>query len=187
MYKIIALMGESGCGKDYTANTLTHCYPDKFHKVVADTTRPKRDNEKDGVDYNFISIEDFAGYVLDGTMLEASCFNDNWYYGTNKNYLVEDKINIVILNPIGLERLKENNDENIKVYSVYIQTEPLKRLTACVLRESNPNCHEICRRFLADEEMFKDFKADLIYDHSDRLTYKYELEKIVDKILKLEW
>lgn len=186
MYKIIALMGESGCGKDYIATSLTTLYPNAYHRVVADTTRPKRDYEVDGVDYNFISIEDFAGYVLDGTMLEASCFNDNWYYGTNKLSLNENKINIVILNPIGFERLKENNDEDIKIYSIYIKTEPLDRLVACLHRESNPDCHEICRRFLADEEMFKDFKPDLTLTNfysSSPINRKLEL----DKIFKFEW
>lgn len=182
MYKIIALMGESGCGKDYAVASLVEKFPHLFHQVIQDTTRPKRDYEINGLNYNFISIEDFAGYVLDGTMLEASCFNDDWYYGTNKNSLVENRINLAVINPIGLERLKENAD--VKVYSIYIETFPIIRLMKCLQREAKPDCHEVCRRFLADEEMFKNFKGDI----NIRQTYTEEfIDRLLDKISEFTW
>ena len=182
MYRIVALVGESGCGKDYAASALVEKYPHLFHQVIPDTTRPKRDYEIDGLHYNFITSKKFAEYVLDGTMLEATCFNDNWYYGTNKNSLVENRINLVILNPIGLERIKENT--NIKVYSIYIQTFPIGRLMKCLQREGSPNCHEICRRFLADEEMFKNFNGDI----NIRNNYTEEfIDRLLDKIGEITW
>ena len=183
MYKVVALMGESGCGKDFAASAICVARPNKFHKIIMDTTRPPRERERDGIDYNFLDLETFAGYVLDGTMLEATCFNENWYYGTNINSLISDKINVAALNPLGLERLKEN--KNIQVVSIRIKTDPAFRLKKSLDREDNPNCHEICRRFLADEEMFKNFKAD-IEIWNDYSYYSF-IGKLVGKINKITW
>ena len=100
-YKLIVFMGESGCGKDCAASYLCSRYPEVFHRVIPHTTRPRRDGERDGVDYHFIDIGTFAGYVLEGTMLEATCFNEDWYYGTNIESFDSSKINIAIINPDG--------------------------------------------------------------------------------------
>lgn len=71
-YKLIALFGPSGAGKDTLLNYITSAYPAQFHKVVSYTTRMKREGEKEGEDYYFISPEDFTNRVLQGTMLEAT-------------------------------------------------------------------------------------------------------------------
>ena len=154
-YQILAFMGKSGSGKDFTANYLWNKAPYKFHKVVSCTTRPPRDNEVDGKDYHFIDVGSFAGHVLDGSMLEATCYNEDWYYGTCADYLNPNKINVAVLNPEGIRRLKENDNVELKV--VYIKNSNDKdRLLHILTREEHPNCYEICRRYLADEEMFED-------------------------------
>ena len=154
-YQILAFMGKSGSGKDFTANYLWEKAPYKFHKVVSCTTRPPRDNEIDGKDYHFIDVGSFAGHVLDGSMLEATCYNEDWYYGTCADYLNPNKINVAVLNPEGIRRLAEN--ENVELKVVYIKNSNDKdRLLHILTREEHPDCYEICRRYLADEEMFED-------------------------------
>lgn len=152
-YQILAFMGKSGSGKDFTANYLWNKAPYKFHKVVSCTTRPPRDNEVDGKDYHFIDVSSFAGHVLDGSMLEATCYNNDWYYGTCADYLNPNKINVAVLNPEGIIRLQENDNINLKVFYV----DPIsdkRRLINILTREANPDCYEVCRRYLADENMF---------------------------------
>ena len=152
-YQILAFMGKSGSGKDFTANYLWNKAPYKFHKVVSCTTRPPRDNEVDGKDYHFIDVGSFAGYVLDGSMLEATCYNEDWYYGTCVDYLNPNKINVAVLNPEGIERLQGNKNIELKVF--YIEPNSDKeRLINILTRETNPDCYEVCRRYIADEEMF---------------------------------
>lgn len=73
--KVIALFGKSGVGKDTIQKELLK-YIDNSQGIVSNTTRPKRDYEKDGVDYHFLSVEDFAKKVLNGEMLEATSFNN---------------------------------------------------------------------------------------------------------------
>lgn len=73
--KVIALFGKSGAGKDTIQKELLK-YIDNSQGIVSNTTRPKRDYEKDGIDYHFLSVEDFAKKVLNGEMLEATNFNN---------------------------------------------------------------------------------------------------------------
>ena len=66
---VIALFGKSGAGKDYLIKTLP---PNEYHKIIPTTTRPKRDYEVNGVDYNFITVEDMTAKVLQGNMIEVT-------------------------------------------------------------------------------------------------------------------
>jgi len=66
---LIVISGPSGVGKDMAINTLRKFgYP--FHFVVTATTRAKRPNEVDGVDYFFISMDEFAEMIERNELLE---------------------------------------------------------------------------------------------------------------------
>ena len=82
MYKIIALIGQSGSGKDTILKELITAHPDKFHKIVPCTTRPIRENEEHGKSYFFLTNDEFALKAKRGEMLEATAFN-GWFYGNN--------------------------------------------------------------------------------------------------------
>lgn len=53
--KLIAVVGKSGSGKDYLSSFWAK--ERDYHKVVSSTTRPPREGEINGIDYNFISEE----------------------------------------------------------------------------------------------------------------------------------
>ncbi|XP_036386153.1 membrane-associated guanylate kinase, WW and PDZ domain-containing protein 1b isoform X10 [Megalops cyprinoides] len=54
-----------------------------YRHAVPCTTRPPRDGEVPGVDYNFLSVEDFLNLEQTGTLLEIGTYEGN-YYGTPK-------------------------------------------------------------------------------------------------------
>lgn len=154
--RIVALFGESGAGKDTIQKWLVSNVPNT-KGIVSCTTRPKRDNEVEGIDYYYLTNTQFAETVLTGDMLEATSFND-WFYGTRINELDKDKINIGVFNINGIECLL--GDKRLDVYPIYVYTPDKIRLLRVLQRESNPNCHEICRRFLADEQDFDEIDFD---------------------------
>ena len=84
-------------------------------------------------------------------MLEATVFN-NWCYGTSLNNLSPDKLNIGVFNPEGVGLLREN--KNIQLIVIYVEATDKTRLLRQLNREKNPDCHEIVRRFSADENDF---------------------------------
>lgn len=183
-YKIIAICGESGSGKDSIQKWITETYPKRFKGIVSTTTRPKRDNETDGVDYHFTDNVNFAKKVLDLSMLEATEFN-GWFYGTSIDELDKDKINVGVFNPSGIETLLDDN--RLKVYPIYIKALPKTRLLRCLNREKNPNCDEICRRYFADKKDFAqmEFEPDFIWDNSRDFKNNKEKEKCWKTRLRL--
>lgn len=147
--KILALFGESGSGKDTIQNTIAKCFD--VNKIILCTTRPPRDYEKDGYDYFFTSNDYFERMILDNQVIEYTVFN-NWYYGTPVTSLTEDKTNIGVFNIDGIKSIIE--DPRLETLPVYIYSNEKERLMRCLNREKNPDCNEICRRFLADKEDF---------------------------------
>ena len=60
---LLILSGPSGVGKDTVARMLIERRPDSFYFVVTATTRPPRDNEHHGVDYIFVTFDEFARMI----------------------------------------------------------------------------------------------------------------------------
>lgn len=149
--KIVALMGESGSGKDTILHNIMEKYPSYFNEIISCTTRPPREGEKDGVNYHFLSIDEFTKKVLNGDMLEATEFND-WHYGTDRESLTIDKINIGVFNPEGVRCLQEYN--NIELYVFYVRAAGKQRLLRQLNREEDPDVDEIVRRYKTDTQDF---------------------------------
>jgi len=78
MSKLI-FVGPSGAGKTYLSEKLQKS---GFKLEVSYTTRPIRENEKDGVDYKFISKFEFEQAIAYGQMYEWTQYGEN-YYGTS--------------------------------------------------------------------------------------------------------
>jgi guanylate kinase len=75
---VIVISGPSGVGKDATIAMIRESGAG-FHYVVTATTRPRRQGEKEGVDYYFMSQEDFAKRVANDEFLEYAEVYGNSY------------------------------------------------------------------------------------------------------------
>lgn len=177
MYKIIAIMGKAGSGKDSIMQGVLKQNP-HLHEIISCTTRPPREGEIDGVNYHFLTGEEFGDKVLHQEMLEATCFND-WFYGTSYDSLRSDCINIGVFNPTGIESLLSFPDIDLKVY--YILASDKQRLIRQLNREPNPDVQEIVRRFKADTIDFEniDFPCTELWND---IPIQYSLN--IDRISK---
>ena len=156
MYKIIAIMGEAGTGKDSLMQEILKLKPE-FHEIISCTTRPMREGEAEGVNYYYYTPEQFGDRVLHDEMLECTVFND-WFYGTSYDSVRSDCINIGVFNPTGVESLLARSDVDVKV--IRVVAEDKTRLIRQLNREEWPDVREIIRRFNADWMDFDGIEED---------------------------
>lgn len=154
MYKIIALIGEAGSGKDTVMQRVLKKNPN-LNEIISFTTRPPREGEVNGINYYYISTEQFTEKVLNDEMLEATCFN-GWFYGTGFDSLRSDCVNIGVFNPEGIDAMMSHGKNKIDLYVYYVNTTPKNRLLRQLNREINPDVDEIIRRYKADLMDFED-------------------------------
>ena len=89
---LVVLSGPSGVGKGTVAKRLLARSNGRMVFSVSATTRTKRKNEKDGVDYFFVTGKKFDEMIASNEFLEyMNVFGRN-YYGTPRKY-VEQKLN----------------------------------------------------------------------------------------------
>ncbi len=155
-YKVIAICGKSASGKDTLLRYTIMNYM-WLHKIINCTTRPPRENEVDGKNYHFLSLEEFAHKdAIEGKMIEVTKFRE-WYYGTSVEDLSLDAINIGVFNPAGIYALMQRED--VDLYVVQVVASDKTRLLRSLTREDNPDVDEIVRRYLADKEDFEVFST----------------------------
>jgi guanylate kinase len=81
--KLIILSGPSGAGKSTVLKRVIEQHPDRLRLSVSATTRPPRPGETEGVDYYFLSPEEFQRRRHAGEFLECfEVFGHGHWYGT---------------------------------------------------------------------------------------------------------
>lgn len=151
---IIAICGKSAAGKDTLMKMLYKTFQEKntlAHIMISDTTRPKRINEQENVDYYFISNREFQRNIWNNQYLEYAEFR-KWYYGTHRLEVDRSVINIGVFNPKGITNLAELQNE-FTVLPVYLKVNFRERMLRSYNREEKFK-FEYLRRAFVD---WKDF------------------------------
>ena len=147
MYKVIAIIGQSGSGKDSVLSRVLELYGNKFNKLIPFTTRPKRPKEVEGEYYYFVSAK------KDKDSIMVSEYN-NWFYGYNKKDFSEDKINIGIFNLKQIEWMLSSENKIIDLIAIYRIVASDYTILSRGLERDRANAAEMARRFIADKEEF---------------------------------
>ena len=128
---MLIISGPSGSGKSSLMNEMFKKIDDIYFSIST-TTRSKRDGETEGVDYHYISKEEFENDIEEGLFLEWAKVHDN-YYGTS-------------LKPI----LKSLHDGKLVVFDIDVQGHKIARekfgdaITSVFL--TTPNQDELSKR-----------------------------------------
>ncbi len=113
--KVIILTAPSGAGKTSIASYLLKTLPQLSFSVSA-TTRAPRGNEKDGVEYHFISPTTFEGHIYQNDFLEYEMVYEGLYYGTLKSELTRiwnlGKIPVLDIDVKGAIKIQKQLAEN---------------------------------------------------------------------------
>ena len=84
-HKIIIITAPSGAGKTSITKYLLKTFPDQLTFSISAATRQRRQHEKDGVDYHFLSVEEFKERIKNNSFVEWEMVYEGKYYGTLKS------------------------------------------------------------------------------------------------------
>lgn len=154
--EMIIIIGAGGSGK----STLQEYLISKkgFTRSLATTTRGMRKGEKNGIDYHFISDEEFAEMNKNNQLLCVERYN-NWGYATQKSELEKPNA-VAILTPQGAKTVKDIYQDKATI--IYLDVDRRSRLINML--QTRDDIDECIRRNIADYEMFKNAEdiADII-------------------------
>ena len=146
---MLVLSSPSGAGKSSICRALLDL--DKnLYLSISTTTRRKRPNEVSGIDYNFVTLDEFEYKLKQNNFIEhAKVFNN--FYGTDKSF-VENKINkgkdlLFDIDWQGAQQLREKMRENI--VSVFILP-PSKKELERRLKERGQDTDEVVKERMSE-------------------------------------
>ena len=146
---MLVLSSPSGAGKSSICRALLDL--DKnLYLSISTTTRKKRPNEVSGIDYNFVTLDEFEYKLSQNNFIEhAKVFNN--FYGTDKS-IVENKINegkdlLFDIDWQGAQQLREKMREDI--VSVFILP-PSKKELERRLKERGQYTDEVVKERMSE-------------------------------------
>lgn len=147
---MILLLGKSASGKDTIQKELIKM---GMNSVVSYTTRPMRVGEREGIEYHFITKEEFFKKEKEGFFAETTSYNvatgETWYYGSAIEDLTDDKV--VIVNPDGYRQIKKIKSLNPVSFLLNVD----KNILWTRLQNRGDNLEEAKRRLIADDNDFE--------------------------------
>lgn len=127
--KIIIITAPSGAGKTSITKHLMQRFPQLAFSVSA-ATRPPRDNEKNGVDYHFMTEEVFKQKIQQNEFVEWEMVYEGKYYGTIKEELQRiwnmDKIPVLDIDVKGAIHVQQQYPQTS--LSLFIEPPSVKEL-----------------------------------------------------------
>ncbi len=127
--KIILITAPSGSGKTSIVNHLMKKFPQLAFSVSA-TTRQPRDNEKNSIDYYFISEKDFREKIHNKEFLEWEMVYEGKYYGTLKSDIEriwkENKVPVLDIDVQGAIHVQQQYPVN--TIAIFIQAPSIEEL-----------------------------------------------------------
>lgn len=159
--KIVTLIAPSSAGKDAVLKKLLE--RKYVQSIVSDTSRPIRNGELQGREYNFLTDKEVRQRMKNNEYIEKREYKvqngDVWIYGVNKNSfdLNSDTTYGVIIDYNGLKQMEEylySLGKGEDLISIYIDVPLQERLRRSLQREgqlTDEQCLEICRRALDDD------------------------------------
>ncbi|KAM9844624.1 MAGUK p55 subfamily member 7-like [Aulostomus maculatus] len=140
--RLVVLVGPSGVGVSELKRRLLISDPDRYGVTIPYTTREKRGQETDGVDYHFISVHMFEEEILNHRFVEYGSYRGQ-YYGTSLHsvhrVMAEGKVCLLDVHP---SKIKHVYSFEYKPYVVFVKPPCIEELRLTRRRA----------KFICDEE-----------------------------------
>lgn len=179
--KLIIISAPSGTGKSTIINAIIDDPELKLEFSVSATTRSPRDGEKHGVNYYFLTVEDFKQRIEQGAFAEYEEVYAGRYYGTLKSEI--ERINSmgknVILDVDVLGGINVKKMYGSHALSIFIQPPSVDVLRKRLVARATDSMEEINKRIN---------KAEFEIEHAsqfDQVVVNDQLEKAVEDVRNL--
>ena len=184
---LIILSGPSGVGKETVRNRLMKIKKFELTYSISMTTRGPRNQEVDGVNYYFVSEEEFKNNIARDNFLEYAKFVGN-YYGTPKDK-VEDLRNAGhnVLLEIEINGAKQvmSNIKDDAMISFFLMPPSLEALEARIRKRKTESDEIIAERLQKGKEemaMTEDYDYVILNDKVNRAAE--EIADLISRKLK---
>lgn len=176
---LIVLSGPSGCGKDTVMRALLE-RDSNIRVSVSATTRAPREDEADGVDYYYFSIDEFEQKIEENEFIEYVQYAGN-YYGTLKsevNRLIDEGKKVVLVIEVkGAANIIARYPDCL---SIFLMPPSLKILADRLRSRGTDTEDEITKRLsLAEDEIEKSTHYKYVVVNDDLAT---AIDKVYDII-----
>jgi guanylate kinase len=158
---VVILSGPSGVGKDAVINYMKETNS-AYHFAVTATTRSRRSNEENGVDYEFLYVQEFLELRDNGGLLESAQIFGHWY-GVPKAQVIEaldqGKDVVLKIDIQGAETIRHLLPDSL---SIFLMPPSLEVLKQRLLERGTEESQDLEDRLaMANEEI----NAALLFDH----------------------
>ena len=183
MINFITISAPSGSGKTTLCKALQLVEPE-IEWSISYTTREKRSIEENGVDYFFISEEEFEELIIQGHFVEWQNVH-GFYYGTSvsnlENAIKNDKIMLIEMDVKGSMSIKKLFPD--QTFSIFIMPPGISQLRERLRSRGTDSEKRInirLKRFQEEMKFRKNFDYVLINEDLDLA--KIELQKTINKL-----
>ena len=154
---MVILSSPSGVGKTTITKKLQQKYK-SFTISVSHTTRSPRSNEVNGVDYNFISTNQFKKMISEGKFYEYAKIFENYYGTLKQNVDTTIKKNDIIFD-IDWQGTKQlSKFKNLKLIKIFLITDNKDELKQRLIKRNQNTSEEVDKRFKSFDEDIKYWK-----------------------------
>ena len=179
--KLFVISGSAGVGKGTVLKKFMERHPD-FMLSISCTTRKPRVGEVDGVNYFFVTPEEFQNSIDNDKFLEWAEFAGN-RYGTKKKFikqcLDEGKNVILEIDTQGAFQVKKQMPEAVLIFICPPSLEALENRLRGRHTENEDAIQKRLHEVKIEIERAKDFDYRVINDEVERAIT--ELEKVIDE------
>jgi len=182
--KLIVFSAASGAGKTTIVKEILKEFPQITFSISA-TTRPRRENERDGIEYFFLTEAEFRKMIENDEFIEWEEFYD-YYYGTQKSFI---NGNIDAGKPVLLE-LDVKGALTIKrlypyAHLIYISPPSFEELVKRLKQRNTESESDFKKRIdRAKMELSLKDQFEYIIENKDLNAAITEAKSLVKKILK---
>ena len=169
--KLIIVSAPSGSGKTSIVKYLIENQPDIEFSISA-TSRNPRSGEKDGVDYYFMTTDEFRNKIETNQFVEWEEVYNGTYYGTLRSeiYRIWNNGKHIIFDVDVKGGLNLKSEFGSRAISLYIKPPGINELRQRLIKRGTDNIEEINRRIdKAEHEMAEAINFDevIINDNLD--------------------